>query len=60
MTKNYLVELRDKIASSVLTVLLTKVEHLDFDQLTDLSYEIADLMLASRTKQLSIFSNMKN
>ena len=59
MTKNYLIELRDKIASSVLAVLLLKVEHLDFEQMADLSYEIADIMLISRNKQLSIFNNIK-
>jgi len=59
MTKDYITEFRDKIALAVLPVLLLKDKHLEFYQLTDLSYLIADTMLSSRNKQDSLFNNFK-
>jgi hypothetical protein len=47
--------LRDTIALNVLCVLLKECKHLEFEQLTNLSYEIADKMLESRNNQKSIF-----
>jgi len=58
MTKTYLSELRDKTALVTLPVLLLKCEHLDFNQITDLCYQIADTMLQSRNKQESLFNNI--
>jgi hypothetical protein len=51
MTKDYIAEFRDKIALAILPILLKKCEHYEFYQITDLSYEIADIMLSSRNKQ---------
>ena len=59
MTKNYLTELRDKIALTVLPVLLLNSKHLEFDQITELCYDIADEMLKSRNKQNTLFNNIK-
>ena len=55
MTKDYLTEFRDKIALVVLPVLFKKSEHLEFSQITELCYQIADEMLKSRNKQDTIF-----
>jgi len=57
MTKDYINELRDKIAMAVLPVLLTKCDYLEFYQITDLCYEIADEMLKSRNRQDTLFNN---
>ena len=57
MTKDYINELRDKIALAVLPVLLTKCDYLEFYQITDLCYVIADEMLKSRNKQETLFNN---
>jgi hypothetical protein len=51
--KDNLNSLRDNIAISVLQVLLFKCEYLDFVQITELSYEIADKMLVVRNKDLN-------
>jgi len=51
MTKDYTTELRDKIALVVLPVLLSQCSHLEYQELTDLAYNIADIMLTSRNKQ---------
>ncbi|MBX3045203.1 MAG: hypothetical protein KF896_15935 [Ignavibacteriae bacterium] len=59
MNKNYLNELRDKIATAVLPVLLSRCKHLEFHQITELCYQIADEMLKSRDKEVSIFNNIK-
>ena len=59
LKNNYLVELRDMIALAVLPVLLNKCSHLEFHQLTELCYQIADEILKSRAKQESIFNNIK-
>jgi len=59
MTKTYLSELRDKIALAILPVLLVKCEHLDFNQITDLCYQIADTMIQSRNNQESLFNNKR-
>jgi hypothetical protein len=59
MTKNYLTELRDNIALVVLPVLLKKSEHLEFSQITELCYDIADEMLKSRNNQDSLINNIK-
>ena len=59
MTKDYIAEFRDKIALAILPILLKKCEHYEFYQITDLSYEIADIMLSSRNKQESIFNKNK-
>ena len=57
MTKDYITELRDKIALAVLPVLLTTSDYLEFYQITDLCYNIADEMLKSRNKQETLFNN---
>ena len=56
MSKNYISELRDKIALAVLPELLSKCDYLEFSQITDLAYNIADIMLYSRKKE-SLFNN---
>ena len=60
MKKDYKSELRDKIALEVLPVLLNKCEHSEFYQITELSYQIADIMLISSNNQESIFNNIKD
>jgi hypothetical protein len=59
MTKDYLTEFRDKIALVVLPVLLFKSEHLEFSQIAELCYNIADEMLNSRNKKDTLFNNIK-
>lgn len=59
MKKDNIIELRDKIALVVLPVLLSKCEQLEFYQITELCYQIADLMLNSRNKQESIVNNIR-
>ena len=59
MNKDYLSELRDKIAIAALPAILKKGEHLEFYQITDLCYNIADIMLCSRNKQDTLFNNIK-
>ena len=59
MNKFYITELRDKIALAVLPVLLITGQHLEFYQITDLCYNIADEMLSSRNKQDTLFNNIK-
>ena len=58
MTKDYLTEFRDKVALVVLPVLFKKSEHLEFSQITELCYQIADEMLESRNKQDTLFNNI--
>ncbi|MCX6152775.1 MAG: hypothetical protein NT007_01310 [Candidatus Kapabacteria bacterium] len=61
MRKDYNEELRDAIAAGLLPLLLVKCEHNELWQITDLCYEIADLMLASRNKkQDNLFTNFKD
>ncbi len=59
MKKDYISELRDNISIAVLPVLLIKCSHLEYNQITELCYQIADDMLKSRDKQESIFNNIK-
>lgn len=59
MKKDYIQELRDNIALAVLPVLLSKCQHLEFSDITNLSYQLADEMLKARNKQKSIFNHIK-
>ena len=54
------IEFRDTIALAVLPVLLLKCKHLEYSQITDLCYQIADTMLSSKNKQINLFNNMEN
>ena len=54
------IDFRDTIALAILPVLLLKCKNLEFIQITDLCYQIADTMLSSRNKQTNLFNNMEN
>lgn len=56
--KSHTNSLRDTIAINVLCVLLKESKHLDFEQITELSYQISDKMLIARNNQQNLFNNL--